>query len=67
MRCKSCESVNRYKFRAEIAIHLPGIENIDQPAVWVFPELVVCARCGTAEFTVPEAELLLLEKGKAVA
>jgi hypothetical protein len=45
-----------------MAIHFPGLKNIDMPVVWVFPEAVVCLDCGTAEFAVPEAELRLLEK-----
>jgi hypothetical protein len=33
--------------------------------VWVFPKLVVCLSCGLAEFTVPEAELLVLAQNAA--
>jgi hypothetical protein len=51
-------------FTAEIAIHSPGLKNIDMPVVWVFPELAVCVECGMAEFAVPEAELRLLAKGE---
>jgi hypothetical protein len=40
-------------------------ENINEPHVWVFPELVVCLNCGVAEFAVPETELRLLTKGRA--
>jgi hypothetical protein len=40
-----------------MGIHLPGLENIDKPVIWVFPKLVVCMDCGIAEFVVPEAEL----------
>jgi hypothetical protein len=65
MPCKSCESTNQKKFRAEMGIHFPGFKNIDKPVVWVFPELVVCLDCGTAEFAVPEAELRQLAKGHA--
>lgn len=64
MRCKSCGAVNRRMFTAEIAIHSPGLKNIDMPVVWVFPELAVCVECGMAEFAVPEAELRLLAKGE---
>lgn len=67
MGCKSCGSVNQQKFKAEIAIHFLGIENINQPAVWIFPELVACVDCGIAEFAVPEAELALLAKGYKAA
>ena len=42
------------------------LENIDKPVVWVFPEVVVCLDCGTAEF-VPEAELRQLARGDAAA
>jgi hypothetical protein len=43
-----------------MCIHLLGLENIDKPAVWLFPELLVCLDCGAAEFAVPETELLQL-------
>lgn len=67
MRCKSCGSSNQRELTAEIGIHFPGLKNIDKPVVWVFPKLVVCLDCGIAEFTVPEAELRLLEKSDAAA
>ena len=50
-----------------MGIHFTGLKNIDKPVVWVFPELVVCLDCGTAEFAVPKAELRLLAKGDAAA
>ena len=43
------------------------LKDIDKPVVWVFPEVVVCLDCGTAEFAVPEAELRQLAKGDAAA
>lgn len=67
MLCNSCGSVNRRKFTGEIAIHFPGLKNIDTPAVWVFPELVVCLDCGVTEFAVPQAELRQLAKGQGPA
>jgi hypothetical protein len=57
--------VNQSKFTGEIAIHFRGLKNIDKPVVWVFPEVVVCLDCGTAQFAVPEAELRLLAKTEA--
>ena len=65
--CKSCGSVNQKKFSAEVAIHFPELKNIYKPVVWVFPEVVVCLDCGTAEFAVPEEELGQLAKGDAAA
>jgi len=50
-----------------MCIHFPELKNIDKPVVWVFPELVVCLNCGTAEFAVPEAELRQLAEGGAAA
>jgi hypothetical protein len=67
MPCKSCGSVNLRKFSGEIAIHFPGLKNIDKPVVWVFAELVACMDCGTAEFTMSEPELRQLAKGDGVA
>jgi hypothetical protein len=62
MLCKSCGSVNQKKFSAEMGIHFPGLENIDKPTVWVFPEVIVCLDCGMSEFSVPKDELRQLEQ-----
>jgi hypothetical protein len=48
-----------------MAIHFPGLRNIDKPVVWAFPTIVVCLDCGTAEFTLTEAELRQLATSKA--
>jgi len=50
-----------------MAIHHPGIENIDTPALFIFPELVLCLVCGFAEFSVNKNELRFLQKGKAAS
>jgi hypothetical protein len=65
--CKSCGSNKQKKFTGEIAIHWPGLKNIDKPIVWVFPELVVCLDCGIAEFAVPEAQIYQFKKGDTAA
>jgi predicted nucleic-acid-binding Zn-ribbon protein len=62
MPCKSCGSKNLGKFTGEIAIHFSGLENINEPHVFVFPELLVCLNCGFAEFAVTETELRRLVK-----
>jgi hypothetical protein len=67
MQCKTCVSLNQGKFSAETAIHFPGLKNIDEAAVFVSGEIVVCLDCGAAEFTVPEAELRLLARRDASA
>ena len=67
MPCKSCGSINQKKFSAEMGIHFLGLKNINKPTVWVFPEVVVCLDCGTAEFAVPEAELRQLAKAHGAA
>ncbi len=67
MTCKSCGSSNQKKFIGEMGIRSPGLKNIDKPTVWVFPQLIVCLDCGTAEFVVPETELRLLAKRDAAA
>jgi len=59
--CDSCES-NRQDFPAEIAIHFKGLENVDQPAVLVFPDVSACLKCGDARFVIPEKELRALAR-----
>ena len=60
MACKACQSVHQGEFPAEINIHFPGEENLDEPTVWVFPQLLICLDCGFTEFKIPEPELRLL-------
>jgi hypothetical protein len=54
--------MNLGSFPAEVAIHQPGIENIDKPAVFVFPDLLVCSACGFTQFFVTKVELQSLAK-----
>ena len=57
--------LTRVSFPAEMAIHFPGLENVNKPTVWVFPEVLVCLDCGVSEFAVPETELCVLVTGEA--
>ena len=63
--CPSCGLVNQSRFPAEMAIHFPGLKNVNKPTVWVFPEVLVWLDCGVSEFTVPETELRVLVTGEA--
>jgi hypothetical protein len=67
MVCRSCQAKNVTEFGAEINIHFPAPEGLDEPSVFVFPKLVVCLACGFANFTLPETELRqLAERGRSV-
>jgi hypothetical protein len=63
MSCRSCNSGRQSEFTAEMIIHFSGLENTNQPGVWVFPKLLVCLDCGFSQFAVPESELALLASG----
>lgn len=65
MTCKSCGSDNVSNFTAEIAIHVPGLKNIDVPPVFVFPSILVCFDCRAAQFDVPAEQVSVLQKRKA--
>jgi len=60
--CKECGSLNPRTFTGEVAIHFRGLDGLDKPIVWVFPELAVCLLCGFTEFTIPERELAVLHR-----
>ena len=62
MSCPSCGSENNAEFAAEMIIHFRGLENVDEPGVWVFPKLLVCLDCGFSQLTVPKSELALLAR-----
>jgi ribosomal protein L40E len=63
--CKSCSSDNLRKFKTEIAVHFPFSEN--KAHVFLFPEILVCLKCGYAEFVVAEDQLRLLAEDNAAA
>jgi hypothetical protein len=67
MPCKACGSLNQKKFSAEMGIHFPELKDVDEPVVWVFPEVVVCFDCGSAELAIPEAELRQLEQSDSAS
>jgi hypothetical protein len=54
MPCPSCASDTQGVFPAEMIIHLAGLENVDKPGIWVFPNLLVCLVCGFSSFTAPK-------------
>ena len=62
MQCKACGSHNQTEFNAEINVHFSGLKNLDKPAVFVFPKLLLCLDCGFTEFTLRESELHLLDE-----
>lgn len=67
MGCKLCGSRNQLEFSAEMNIHLPGIENLENPGVLLFPEIVVCLDCGDCRFSLAENELATLARGTRAA
>jgi hypothetical protein len=60
MPCNACGSVNQTEFPAEVDIHFPRLIDVKNGPVLVYPKLLVCLNCGKTEFTVPKAELDLL-------
>lgn len=66
MVCRSCQAENVTEFGAEINIHFPAQEGLDEPPVLVFPKLVVCLSCGFTDFTLEATELRQVAKVSAV-
>jgi hypothetical protein len=64
--CPFCSSSRKMKFNGEVCLHfVGGLESLNKPLVWVYPETVVCVDCGLAQFYVPDSELRTLNKGAA--
>jgi hypothetical protein len=63
MSCPSCRSGNQAEFPSEMLIHFSGRQNLDRPAVWVFPKLLICLDCGFLQATVPPSVLASLAAG----
>lgn len=60
MSCRRCASHALNEFSAEIAIHFPGWDGLERPAVWAFPRLMVCLDCGLVEFELLPEQLAQL-------
>lgn len=60
MTCRRCASHVLNEFSAELAIHFPGWEGLEKPAVWAFPRLTVCLDCGLVDFELPPEQLAQL-------
>jgi len=67
MVCKACGSDRQSEFNGEVAIHFPGLQGLNKPIVWVFPQLVICLNCGVAQFAVPNADLSVLAEERSRA
>jgi hypothetical protein len=63
MSCLLCGSGHQAEFSAEMMIHFMGLNHLDKPGVWLFPNLLVCLDCGSSRFNVPDKELALLASG----
>ena len=63
MSCVCCRSFKQVELTAEMLIHYPGLKNLDKPALWLFPKLLVCLDCGCSHFTVPGTELGSIAQG----
>jgi len=51
------------EFLGEICMHFQGgLESLDKPLLWAYPQIVVCLDCGLAQFAVSEAELKLIRE-----
>jgi hypothetical protein len=61
--CPSCASRRKMQFIGEICMHFPGgLESLGKPSVWVFPKIILCLDCGLVQFSVPEADVELIER-----
>jgi hypothetical protein len=53
----SCDSTHLTSFSGEVALHSPGLKNLDKPTCFVFPQVVVCQDCGFSVFNLTPHEL----------
>lgn len=63
MNCASCGSDHQSEFAAEMILHFPGLENVDNPGVLAYPKVLICLDCGVSSFTVSTTELVELARG----
>ena len=61
--CPSCSSKDQRKFSGELALHFPGLQGLNKPVVWAFPQILICVNCGFAAFALDNAPLQELSQG----
>jgi hypothetical protein len=61
-QCQSCGSERSTKLSGEICLHFRGLEGLNKPLILVLPQVVVCLDCGSAQFTVPDAEFARIQQ-----
>jgi len=54
MSCIACGSIDQREFSSQIVLHFSGIKKLNEPGVWLFPNLLVCMDCGYSHFTIQE-------------
>lgn len=60
--CISCESAKLMEFDTKIVIHFRGLKDLNKPAIFTFPKLVVCLKCGSMRGNISAPELRLLRE-----
>lgn len=56
--CERCSSSRSAEFATEVCLHVPGLENLNVPSVFVFPKLAVRLACGhVLGFQIPNEQL----------
>jgi hypothetical protein len=55
--CRAYGSTELRTYDSELALRAPGRGNLDERALFLFPQIPVCRDCGAARFTVPVSEL----------
>jgi hypothetical protein len=58
--CIYCGTEHMQMLNGEVALHFAGIENIDKPATFIFPKILLCLDCGAAHFVIPDATRISL-------
>ena len=62
MPCKNCGSEQLTEYGSEINVQFPAYSDLGKQAVLLFPNLLVCLKCGFTEFTLSQSDLPLLSR-----
>ena len=57
MTCKQCAAETLKDLNVEVTIHFPGSAGLNKTPVLAYPKLMICLKCGHAEFVLPDTQL----------